>query len=154
LELGCGAGLATTILALAISEANRFAKIVCVDLDSRMIAGAQPNQLVLGRVQFVRGEPAKVCHELVKNWKEFGFVVVRHSRAYADVRELCELLFFLVQPGGFVLFQDFNNPRNREGVNGSFGVYAAVVDGLAIPPFAFYGVFGGSGLYRWEVPAD
>jgi SAM-dependent methyltransferase len=154
LELGCGAGLATTILARAVAEANRAARVVSVDLDSRMMAGAKSNQLFLGRVQFVRGEPVMVCQDLVRSWNEFGLVIVHYSRAYADVRELCELMVFLVQPGGFVLFQDFNNRRNQAGGNGSFGVYAAVTDGLAVPPFAFYGVFGGSGLYRWEVPAD
>jgi predicted O-methyltransferase YrrM len=153
LEIGCGAGLATTIVALAIAEADRFARIVSVDLDSRMMAGAQANPLVLGRVQFVRGEPVVVCGDLVRDWKEFGLVFVHHSQAYPDMRALCELLVFLVQPGGFVLFQSFNDRRNRDG-NIAGGVYAGVVDGLAVPPFAFYGVFGTSGLYRWEVPSE
>lgn len=154
LELGCGRGLSTTIIAEAVRDANRSAQIVSVDVEARMIDQARAALAargILEGVEFVEGDASAVCRSLAKQGLTFGLVFVDHSHAYDDVRSICVLLPNLVQTGGFVLFHDFNDRRNNDLKNGDYGVYAGVIDGLPRPPFSFYGVYGCVGLYRREM---
>lgn len=153
LELGCARGLSTAIIAQAIIDAGRKARVLSVDLDPRMVNRARENLAaynLLSDVEFVQGDAAVACRALVDDERTFGFAFVDHSHTYADVFAVCKLLRDLVDEGGFVLFHDFNDRRNADQSNAGYGVYTGVMDGLPVPPFAFYGVFGCAGLYRHE----
>jgi hypothetical protein len=84
----------------------------------------------------------------VANHKQFGFIFIDHSHAYTPVYEVCRALDGLVTLGGFCLFHDFNDIRNRDRNDIDHGVYQAVRDGLDKERFEFYGIYGCSGLYR------
>jgi predicted O-methyltransferase YrrM len=153
LELGCARGLSTAIIAQGLHDSGRTARVVSVDLEPRMIQRTQANLGSLNlreRVELLQGDAAMIGRSLVAQGRTFGFVFVDHSHAYADVLTVCRLLPSLVKDGGFVLFHDFNDRRNKDRVNPSYGVYSAVIDGLPTPPFAFFGVFGCAGLYRQD----
>jgi len=63
----------------------------------------------------------------------------------------CDRMGEVVAPGGFVLFHDYKDARNRRppfsGDHNEYGVLAAVFDRLP-PDFQFIGCFGCSGLYQ------
>jgi len=50
----------------------------------------------------------------------------------------------LIAPGGFVLFHDFNDARNRT----DFGIYQAVLENFTDREFIFSGLFGCTAVYR------
>jgi hypothetical protein len=81
----------------------------------------------------------------------FGFVFVDHSHEYGPVRDVCEVLDRIVGPRAFVLFHDFNDPRNNDSANPDYGVSQAVFDALPAARFEFYGMFGCTALYRATV---
>ena len=58
------------------------------------------------------GDATEFCHELSAAGTRFGFVFIDHSHAYQHV-EVCEMLADITLPGGFCLFHDYNDPRNR-----------------------------------------
>ncbi len=157
LELGCARGLSTAIVAQAVHDAGRAARVVSIDPQSRMIEQARANLAaynLLAGVELVPGDAPAVCHSLVARGRRFGLVFVDHSHAYGEVLAVCGLLPSLVEEGGFVLFHDFNDRRNKDQTDTGYGVYAGVVDGLPEPPFSFYGAFGCTGLYRCEGAAE
>ncbi|MEZ4837503.1 MAG: class I SAM-dependent methyltransferase, partial [Caldilineaceae bacterium] len=80
--------------------------------------------------------------------RQFGFVFVDHSHAYEPVYGVCRVLDQIIAPGGFCLFHDYNDIRNADPEDKEYGVYQAVVDGLNLDAFEFYGIFGCCGLYR------
>lgn len=150
LELGCARGLSTAIMAKAILDSGRPRKLTTVDLEPRMIEKARANLTeneLLAGVEFITGDASVVCESLLKQHHHFDLIFVDHSHAHTDVLAICKLLPQLVSPGGFVLFHDFNDRRNRNGEDNAYGVYTAVVDGLPAQ-FTFFGIFGCTGLYR------
>ena len=65
---------------------------------------------------------------------------------------VCEILHRVVDLGGFALFHDFNDPRNSmEGVP-DYGVYQGAMDGLRADRWAFWGIYGCTGLFRRTGP--
>ena len=152
LLVGAGYGLAAVIVALALHEAGRKAEIIIVDPDARAISRSRSTLADCGiteDVTFVQDDPITYCASQHASGKAFGLVFVDHLTAHADIKAVCQCLPVVVEPGGFVLFHDFNDRRNRAATQASgYGIYQGVTEGLASPPFAFYGVFGCSGLYR------
>ena len=86
--------------------------------------------------------------EHAENGRQFGFVFIDHSHAYAPVYDVCLMLSRIVAPGGFCLFHDFNDSRNRDPNDDDYAVFQAVEDGLDRQRFEFYGIYGCSGLFR------
>jgi predicted O-methyltransferase YrrM len=157
LELGCARGLSTSIIAQAVADSGQPRAIITVDLDARMIDRARGNLAELGLMEHVtpiQGDAYAICSALIAQHRTFDFVFVDHSHSYHDVLAVCTLLIALVQPDGFVLFHDFNDRRNRDETNDGYGVYSAVLDGLPIPPFSFFGIFGCTGLFRHVAAGD
>ena len=157
LEFGCARGLSTAIITQAVYDAGRNARVVSFDSKPRMIERTRANLGVLNLrewVELVEGDAVMIGRSLIDQGRTFGFVFVDHSPAYGDVLAVCRLLPSLVNDGGFVLFHDFNDRRNRDQANSDYGVYWGVVDGLPAPPFAFYGAFGCAGLYRQDTATE
>ena len=157
LVLGAGHGLAMAICAQALSDVNRTGSVLGVDHDPRMIAKARANLARYGfesKVELVQAVPGPYCRSLAAEGRRFNVIFVDHSPTYADVLAICGLLPSLASEDGFVLFHDFNDRRNKDLATGGYGVYAGVNDGLPVPPFAFFGVYGCTGLYRHGSPSD
>ena len=157
LVMGLGHGLSAAIIAQAICDAGREGKVVGVDDDQHTVARVRGNLAAYNftdKAELVQEVPVSFVRTATGRRRRFGLVFVDHSTAYADVLAVCGLLPELIDAGGFVLFHDFNDRRNRDSANGAYGVYSGVGDGLQVPPFAFYGVFGCTGLYRQEGSDD
>lgn len=151
LELGSHQGLSTAILARACRNSSPSKRVHTVDLEPAYTRAARKNLERLGlldRVSMRTGDAAAAARELADAGARFGFVFIDHSHTYADTLAVCAVLDRLVIPGGFCLFHDFNDSRNRDEGDADYGEYQAVRDGLAPDRFTFYGIYGCTGLYR------
>lgn len=151
LILGLSHGLGAAIVAQAFHDGGHTGAIVGVDVDARAVARTRANLDAYNFSEMIevrQENPLTFCRTFGSKGRNAGLVFVDHSTTYADVLGLCRLLPSIVDDGGFVLFHDFNDRRNKDASDGGYGVYAGVVDGLPTPPFAFFGSFGCTGLYR------
>jgi predicted O-methyltransferase YrrM len=153
LELGTYKGLSTSILAHAAHNQGRRLSIVTVELHAHVSAEAEAGMKARrqpGRenVQFFVFEAEQFVSNLANVHRAFEFVFVDHSHRYEHVLATARKLHLVTRPGGFCLFQDFNEPRNPDANNRDYGVYQGVTDGLSKADFEFYGIFGSSGLFR------
>jgi len=151
LEIGCYQGLSTFVSAKAIRHSRRPRIIYSLDLFEGAMRLALWNLYVgksLKHARFVVGDAYSITHSYAHTGKRFAFAFVDFSHAYQQVYEVCTLLDQVMQPGGFVLFHDYNDPRNVDPNEPDYGVYQGVVDGLKPHHFEFYGMYGSAGLYR------
>ena len=147
LELGTYAGLSTCVMAQAVIDSGRNSRIVPIDIaDFGWKTNADLNR-VGHRIDFQLGPAIEKVQELIAVGRRFSFAFIDHSHTYAEIEAICPLLDKVVKPGSFVQFHDYNDPRN--GVETDYGVWQAVIDKLP-PTFEFYGVYGCSGLYRYN----
>jgi len=151
LELGTFHGLSTSILVDAVAAAGRRNAIVTVDLSPELTAKARSNVARFpgsDRVEFLSMDATAAVERAHSQGRTFAFVFVDHSHRYEHVVPACRLLWSVVEPGGFVLFHDFNDPRNDDPKNDEYGVYQAVSESLSRKLFEFWGVYGCAGLFR------
>lgn len=151
LELGTYHGLSAAILARAARNSPIPKRVETIDLNPARTKAASRNLRSLGLLAQVTARSAEAVlavREHAANRRQFAFVFVDHSHAYAPVYEVCRALDLIVAPGGFCLFHDFNDSRNRDPKNEDYSVFQAVGDGLDKRRFEFYGIYGCSGLYR------
>ena len=87
------------------------------------------------RVEVLCSDALQVVGRSLAEGKRFGFAV-------------CRKLAGVVAPGGFCLFHDFNDARNRAPRSQACRVYQAVRERLSADSFEFYGIYGCTGLYR------
>lgn len=151
LELGSYHGLSTSILSEANQRAPRRKRLVSVDLDPIAVRAARFHLWRAGLAQHVRVEQREALaalRALAGEGRQMTFVFVDHSHAFQPVYDVCRELPSILAPGGFCLFHDFNDPRNRDAANQDYGVYQAVTGGLDPAEFEFYGCYGVTALYR------
>lgn len=151
LEIGCYQGLSTFISAKAIRHSGKPRTIYSLDLFEKAMQFARWNLHVgksLKHARFVVGDAYAITHSYALTGKRFAFAFVDFSHEYRHVYEVCTLLYQVMQPGGFVLFHDYNDPRNVDPNEPDYGVYQGVVDGFNPRYFDFYGIYGSTGLYR------
>lgn len=151
LEIGCYHGLSTTIL----SQANRLSPhrkhIDCVDNNPECIKAAQENLRARGLsagVTMTFSDATVAVKAFAAAGRKFEFAFIDHAHAYEPVYTVCRELDRVMLQGGFCLFHDFNDPRNREAGDADYGVYQAVSAALDPARFEFYGIYGCTGLYR------
>jgi SAM-dependent methyltransferase len=149
LELGSHHGLSTSILARASRNSPHPKRVVSVDVEPAAVEatrGTLASLRLLDTVTTVCDDAVVAMRRYAGEGRRFGFVFVDHSHAYEAVYQVCRALGAVLLPGGFCLFHDFNDGRNRDHVEG-YGVYQGVTDGLAGGPFRFFGIYGCTGLY-------
>lgn len=154
LELGCYHGLSSTIIARANQNSGHPKAIHTCDLDPACTEAARQNLQSLGLdrdVTVVCDDATRVTKRLASQRKRFGFVFIDHSHEYQPVYDVCRELATVTTAGGFCLFHDYNDARNRNPEDEDYGVYQAVVEGLDQDRFEFCGVYGCTGLYRARV---
>ena len=151
LELGCSHGLSTCILAQANSRSPVKKHIYTVDLNPACVESTKQNLQKMGlanSVTAVCSDATAAVKKCADERKSFDFVFIDHTHAYEPVLAVCRVLRNIVSEGGFCLFHDFNDARNKDDKNPDYGVYTAVMDGLNQADFEFYGVYGCTALYR------
>jgi predicted O-methyltransferase YrrM len=151
LELGCYHGLSTSIIARANRKSGRRRGICTFDLDPSCVEATQQNLKSLGLdrdVTVLCDDATQAAKRLAAQQKRFGFIFIDHSHEYDPVYGVCRELAAITAPGGFCLFHDFNDPRNRNPDDKNYGVYQAVMNGLDHKRFEFCGIYGCTGLYR------
>ena len=151
LELGSYYGLSTSILSMANERTPYRKNIYSVDLDPKCVAEANHNLQIQNldrQVTMICAEATAAVKQFASEHKQFSFVFIDHSHAYEPVLTVCRELNTVVSPGGFCLFHDFNDARNRDMSAHDYGVYQAVTEGLAPELFEFWGIYGCTALYR------
>jgi cephalosporin hydroxylase len=151
LELGSYHGLSTMVMAHAINKSPQKKKIFTVDLQPQSVNTTNKNLRSAGLKRFVNalcGDASAIIKQFSDHNQKFQFVFIDHSHAYEPVYAVCQVLQNIIVPGGFCLFHDFNDARNRETSNNEYGVYQAVRQGLNPNAFDFYGIYGCAALYR------
>jgi hypothetical protein len=151
LELGTYEGLATSVIATAIRNSGRQREFTSVDLNAISSMTASVNLAQAGLIDFVELEVAEAAiflDQAIAAARQYGFIFVDHSQAYQNVVAVCIRLHKVTARGGFVLFHDFNDPRNRRDNFDKAGVFQAVQESLDLGQFEFYGTYGCCGLYR------
>ena len=152
LELGPYHGLSTSILSRATADSPHKKSIYTVDLspDNTAMTSHHLRRMELdGNVTTICGDASSVVRQFASKGAKFEFVFVDHSHSYEAVYVVCRELGAVMANGGFCLFHDFNDHRNREADDTEYGVYQAVVEGLDSREFEFYGVYGCAALYRF-----
>lgn len=153
LEIGSYQGLSTTIMSGAIRDSDRPRQILSLDISVEYISAARQYVNAHGAgesVQFLCCDARDGLDWLIAAGRRFAFIFVDHSHTFEDVLLVCRQLDHLVEEGGFVLFHDFNDPRNADAGRPDYGVSNAIFVGLPADEFDFYGVFGSTVLYRKE----
>lgn len=151
LELGSFHGLSTCIIARAALNSPTPKHVESIDLDPACTKATQKNLRslgLLGQVTVRSADAAAAVRDYAATERQFGFVFIDHSHAYTPVYEVCQALHLVASPGGFCLFHDFNDIRNRDPNDKDYGVYQAISDGLDKERFEFYGIYGCTGLFR------
>lgn len=153
LELGSYHGLSTSILSKANHDSPHKKNIFTVDLDPGNVAMTNQHLRAMGLDNYVTtmcGDALSVMRGFASTGTKFEFMFIDHSHAYEPVYSVCRELRNVLVPGGFCLFHDFNDPRNRDAADKDYGVYQAVIEGLDPREFEFYGVYGCAALYRFS----
>ncbi|MBP7691739.1 MAG: class I SAM-dependent methyltransferase [Anaerolineales bacterium] len=151
LELGSYHGLSTSIMAEAGRNSPQPKRLYSVDLDGMAVRAARFHLWRAGlaaAVQVERQEALAAVRAHAAAGRSLALVFVDHSHEYQPVYEVCRALPEVLPPGGFCVFHDFNDPRNRDSANRDYGVYQAVVAGLDPAHFEFWGCYGVLALYR------
>ncbi len=151
LELGSCNGLSTSILSQANHNSPYKKRIYSVDLNQSHVKITDCTLRSMGLAKDVITN----CDDAVSSVKKFSsqgkifeFVFIDHSHEYEPTYGVCRELKHIVTKGGFCLFHDFNNPRNRDPDDTEYDVYKAIMDGLDKNYFEFYGIYGTCALYR------
>jgi predicted O-methyltransferase YrrM len=152
-EVGTYRGLATTIMALAAKRSGRRFALVSIDLDAELSAFAKMEMAARGApgfesCHFFAADGIHSAETMARTNRRFSLVFVDHSHQRQHVAAICRHLADIVEPGGFVMFHDYNDPRNAAGDAPDYGVYQGVKDALDRRSFTFAGIFGCSGLFR------
>lgn len=151
LELGADRGLSTSILSRANHNSPNKKHIYSVDLNPKCVKATENNLKAAGLykdITIICDDAILAVKRFASQKKQFGFIFVDHSHAYEPVYQVCRDLRKITAKGGFCLFHDFNDRRNRDLHNEQYGVYQAVIDGLNEKEFEFYGIYGCAALYR------
>ena len=155
LELGAYRGLSATVMNRACTDRGSDCKIISIDLDpisveaSRLQLSTQVNS---DRALFFVEDGASAIRNLAAIKRRFGFAFIDHSHQYEHVYEVCRILHRVVDLDGFALFHDFNDPRNSMEDVPDYGVYQGAMDGLPTDRWAFWGIYGCTGLFRRTGP--
>lgn len=150
LEMGSAWGLSTTLLCRAVHNSGRLARVESIEIDpgfqkaTAQAIAAQGLGLVY---RSLPGDASVEAARLAERGRTFGFAFIDHDHSYEATRTACRHLGSLIEPGGLVLFHDFNDERNRLEPQ-TYGVYRGVVELLEDPAWEFLGVMGCCALVR------
>ena len=151
LEVGCNNGLSTCIIAQAIKDSGGGKRIVSVDLLKNFCDAATANlrkMELLRHAYIVCADGLRVADSMLFERRSFAFAFIDHDHREEPVRLMCQRLGGLIHVGGFCLFHDYNDERNRLADATDYGVFQGVDTGLSKQQFEFWGVYGPSALYR------
>ena len=151
LEVGCNNGLSTCIIAQAIKDSGGDKMLVSVDLLKNFCDAATANLRkmdLLKHVYIVCADGIRVADSMLFERRSFAFAFIDHDHREEAVKLMCQRLGGLIQDGGFCLFHDYDDERNRLNEATDYGVFQGVDTGLSERQFEFWGIYGPSALYR------
>jgi predicted O-methyltransferase YrrM len=153
MELGTYKGLSTSIMAEACKDSGREFQIVTVDLDPKHSMSAKAGMAerrTPGRenVHFFTFDASEFVLNTAEAGRQYQFAFIDHSHQYQHVYDTCVNLHRVLAPGAFVLFHDYNDPRNANQQVPDYGVYQGAHAGLSSDCFEFWGIYGCCGLFR------
>ena len=151
LEVGCNNGLSTCIIAQAIRDSGGGKQVVSIDLLKNFCDVATANlrkMELLRHAYIICADGIRVADSMLFERRSFAFAFIDHDHREEAVRLMCQRLGGLIQYGGFCLFHDYNDERNRLDEATDYGVFQGVAAGLLKQQFAFWGIYGPSALYR------
>jgi ubiquinone/menaquinone biosynthesis C-methylase UbiE len=117
LDLGCGAGWATRLLALSVAGEDQSGQVVGVDVSDEMIGLAQASSKAFPNIQYVVGSAQQIP------WRDNFFdkvLSVESFYYYTDQEQALEELFRVTAPGGgvFILINLYrDNPYSLQWVD-------------------------------------
>ena len=151
LELGSAWGLSTSILCKAIRESGRNAKLASIEIDPGFQRATQSTIHSAGLLAFfesLAGPAAECLPALIRQHRQFGMAFIDHDHSLTSTLEACVALEDLLIPGGFAIFHDFNDARNRDEP-AVYGVFQGVCEWLThVTDFDFVGMVGCCGLVQ------
>ena len=150
LEMGSAWGLSTCILAQAVADSDQPKQVISLEINPQFHQQTQDQleqQHLAPYCQTLLGDALVLGPHLIEEQQQFGFAFIDHDHSYEATCDTCQQLLQLIRPGGFVLFHDFNDEKNRTQFP-EFGVYQGVTEKFTDPPFTFFGLFGCTALYR------
>ena len=153
LELGTYRGLSASLVLEAMSAAGAKNTLVSIDLDpgsSQAGAATVKGRPGSERAFFFTTAADEALDTFTRAARRFRFCFIDHSHRYEHVISACRKLPGVLKRDAFCLFHDYNDPRNADPGNDDYGVYQAVRDGLDPARFSFWGVYGCTGLFRFE----
>lgn len=150
LELGSAWGLSTSILGRAIRNSGRRARVASIELDpnfQQLTRTTMQAAQLTGVYEGLAGAADEWIAKLLALTRQFDVIFVDHDHSYPATRQVCVALSELLAPGGYAVFHDFNDERNRTEPF-VYGVHRAVSELATRPGFAFCGVVGCCGLVQ------
>lgn len=150
LEMGSAWGLSATILGRALRNSGRRARVTSLEIAPEFhsaTANAVAEAGLSDRHEGILGDAGAEADRLIARGRGFGFAFVDHDHAYVPTRRAGEQLRVLLEPGGYALFHDFNDERNRSDP-ADYGVHRAVDELARGPHFDFVGTIGCCALLR------
>jgi arsenite methyltransferase len=117
LDLGCGAGWATRLLARSVAGEDQSGRVVGLDVSDEMIALAQASSKAFANVRYIVGSAQQIP------WRDNFFdkvLSVESFYYYRDQEQVLEELFRVSAPGGglFILINLYrDNPFSLQWVD-------------------------------------
>jgi SAM-dependent methyltransferase len=151
LEFGSYNGLSTSILSKANHNSPYKKTVYSVELKRSRVKITNRTLRSMGLekdVITICDDAFSALKKFIFEGKKFEFVFIDQSHTYDAVSNICCALKQIVKKGGFCLFHDFNDPRNKDPDDKEYGVHQAVTDYLNRDDFEFYGSYGNSALFR------
>jgi hypothetical protein len=149
LEIGTYRGKSTAIIATALRETGRDVEFYSLDIAADDLEKAMATLAERGLAEHVRLVHGSVT-AFFRAFPAFrpGFVFVDGEHSEKGVRRDLDELEEGVPIGGWLLFHDFDDPRNEDPADHDYGVPQAVRASWVERDCEFEGVFGCAGLYR------
>jgi SAM-dependent methyltransferase/predicted O-methyltransferase YrrM len=151
LELGASGALSTSILCRAVRNSRSGVQVVAVDASParhRETSGILSDRALDHCYRGLVGNAAPILSDLARHGRQIGFAFIDFAQSYEAVKGACDLLTGLMIPGGFMLFHDFDDVRNRTELE-HFGIYRAVRDYVQdTEGAAFLGMVGCCAIVR------
>lgn len=149
-DIGTNFGLSAYIAAHALRDSGAKHRVSTVDLNPDLRSRAVKNFKKTGakNIDAYVAEASAWVDAQVKKGSRFAFAFVDHAHTYQPVRDVCERLHRLLQPGAYVAFHDFLDRRSYDETDDEFAVPQAVRDGFD-SRFMYCGSSGCTGVFRF-----
>lgn len=150
LEIGAAWGLSTSILARGALNASPPVQVTSIELDPQFVAATQAalkNAGLSSQVTVIQGDASQVTRALASQGRRYALIFVDHDHSLPATQAVCKVLPQLLESGGFAVFHDFNDERNRTEPH-EYGVHKGLRQLIEHGGFHFEGITGCCAVVR------